>query len=85
MKNAPKKEMTALIVNIKYSNIKFGSKEGDCPDTMEVNIPEKVLEQESSPNFLDIIETFCYNLVSTINGRCVTYCQIWLNDEPTNN
>lgn len=76
-------EMPALVVNIKYSP-KYGFRERkpeeDCPDSMEIAIPSKVLEQRFRDDFMDIVESFVYNLISSITGRCVTHCQIWLED-----
>lgn len=77
-------EIPALVVNIKYSPTHFFREKKDiedCPDSMEITIPEKVLEQKNRDDFWDIVESFVYNLISAMTGRCVTHCQIWLEDE----
>lgn len=52
----------------------------ELPAQMSLNIPDQVLNQarKASNNFNDIIEQFCYNLLSRKYGKEVTSCQIWL-------
>ena len=54
--------------------------DNDLPTQMSLNIPDQVLNQakKASNNFNDIIEQFCYNLLSRKYGKEVTSCQIWL-------
>ena len=80
-----------MVVNIKYSPTlvlhrkpaKSQSNEEqdipieELPDVLELTIPAKVYEQRNSPDYFDIVESFVYNLVSTMYNRVVTYCQIY--------
>ena len=61
------------------SQAKRESKE-DLPIQMSIDIPEAVLAQanKSKNSFNDIIEQFCYNLLTRKFGYEVINCQIWL-------
>ena len=52
----------------------------ELPIQMSLTIPDQVLQQarKVKNNFNDIIEQFCYNLLSRKYGKEVTSCQIWL-------
>ena len=52
----------------------------ELPTQMSLTIPDQVLQQarKVKNNFNDIIEQFCYNLLSRKYGKEVTSCQIWL-------
>lgn len=52
----------------------------ELPAQMSLTIPDQVLQQarKVKNNFNDIIEQFCYNLLSRKYGKEVTSCQIWL-------
>lgn len=52
----------------------------ELPTQMSLNIPDQVLIQarKAKNNFNDIIEQFCYNLLTRKYGKEVTSCQIWL-------
>lgn len=74
-----------ICANICWSNkSKSGQVKKDnraeLPNQMSIDIPNAVLVQadKKQNNFNDIIETFCYNLLTKKYGREVTYCQIWL-------
>ena len=84
-------DTTAFVVNIEYSPTrvltrknKDGKKEEpkpleECPVSMEIAIPESIGVQKNEHNYFDVIESYVYNLVSSINGRLVTHCQIYLS------
>ena len=52
----------------------------DLPTQMAIDIPDSVLNQanKAKNNFNDIIEQFCYNLLTRKYGREVNNCQVWL-------
>ena len=52
----------------------------DLPTQMAIDIPDSVLNQanKAKNNFNDIIEQFCYNLLTRKYGREVNTCQVWL-------
>ena len=52
----------------------------DLPTQMSLDIPKQVLDQanKNKDSFNDIIEQFCYNILTKKFGREVAYCQIWL-------
>lgn len=77
-------EYQVIVANI-YWNSKPINKskkidKDDLPAQMSLNIPNQVLEQanKSKNNFNDIIEQFCYNLLTRKYGYEVNSCQIWL-------
>lgn len=84
MKEKKKIETKAVIVNIKWSDKHYfrdHKREPSYPEAMDITIPPRIMEQKDRPDFYDIVENFVYNLLSTLHGRCVTYCQTWLYDE----
>lgn len=56
------------------------------PDQMSLDIPNQVLVQanKNKKNFNDIVETFCYNLLTKKYNHEVYNCQIWLPLEEDN-
>lgn len=52
----------------------------ELPTQMSIDIPESVLNQanKNKESFNEIIEQFCYNLLTRKNGYEVNSCQIWL-------
>lgn len=52
----------------------------ELPTQMSLNIPDQVLKEanKNKNNFNDIVEQFCYNLLTRKYGKEVTSCQIWL-------
>ena len=74
-----------FVTNIKW-NLKskvHGSKPNrnqEFPEHMSLDIPASVLVEikKNKKNANDIIETFCYNLLTRKYGKEVSFCQIWL-------
>ena len=52
----------------------------DLPSQMAIDIPDSVLAQanKNGNNFNDIIEQFCYNLLTRKYGYEMNSCQVWL-------
>ena len=52
----------------------------ELPAHMSLDIPEAVLNEanKGKANFNDVVESFCYNLLSKKFGYEVTHCQVWL-------
>ena len=74
-----------IVANIYWnskSKVFNGKKNGNAelPTQMSLNIPDQVLEQakKSKNNFNDIVEQFCYNLLTRKYNKEVNSCQIWL-------
>lgn len=72
-------EDSLLIVNISYSDKVRGNydESSDCPTSMILDIPSKILDQRDRENYLDIIESFVYTTISGKIGREVSFCQIY--------
>ena len=82
------KKLTAIICNISYLDHYLKGRnpnEITYPDTLELVMPESILCQQNSPNFMDIIEDFAYKMVTGIQGREVANCQIWLYEPEEEN
>ena len=72
-----------IVANIYWNSKPIGRKTNDkeeLPEQMSLTIPEQVLQQanKSKNNFNDIVEQFCYNLLTRKYGHEVNSCQIWL-------
>ena len=73
-----------FVANIHWSkkplkNVKKTNKDS-LPEYMSLDIPNQVLHEanKSKTNFNDVIESFCYNLLTKKFGWEVTGCQVWL-------
>lgn len=77
-------EYQVIVANIFWNSKSkgFGRKDNkvELPTQMSLNIPTSVLNEanKSKNNFNDIIEQFCYNLLTRKYGKEVSSCQIWL-------
>lgn len=77
-------EYQVIVANIfwNHSNKKTNKKKSDeeLPAQMSLTIPDQVLMQAKKNNnsFNDIVEQFCYNLLTRKYGCEVNSCQIWL-------
>ena len=74
-----------LITNIAWgrnTSMKAAKRDNDdeLPLHMQIDIPDGVLREanKKKSNFNDIIETFCYNLLTKKYFKEVNRCQIWL-------
>lgn len=73
-----------IVCNIAWSNkatTAYAKKtnKAELPAQMSLDIPKSVLaEANKSKCFNDVIETFCYNLLTRKYGHEVNSCQIWL-------
>jgi hypothetical protein len=85
MENDTDDKYQVFIANIFWSKRLFkgarkGTPDKELPSSISIDIPDQVLKEarKKSSSFNDVIETFCYNLLSKKFGREVNNCQIWL-------
>lgn len=84
METVDDNKYVVFICNIHWSNTARNyvkkSQNEELPTQMSLDIPESVLAQaqKNKANFNDIIEQFCYNLLTKKYGYEVYNCQIWL-------
>lgn len=88
MENDTDNKYQVFVANIFWSKRLFkgarkATPEKELPMHISLDIPDQVLKEanKNATNFNDVVETFCYNLLSKKFGREVNNCQIWLPPE----